>query len=99
MVAAFLGVLKAGGVYVPIDLTYPLERRAYQLKNVNARFILKQQNLVASLPEHTATIICLDSDWHFISDYPAINPNRPVTSEQLAYVIYTSGSTTSRLEG
>lgn len=93
MVIGFLGVLKAGGAYVPIDPAYPDQRRAYQLQDTQARLILTQQHLVNSLPQHAATVICLDSDWQTISSFSSANPTVPTTPDQLAYVIYTSGST------
>ncbi|MBM0743313.1 amino acid adenylation domain-containing protein [Phormidium sp. CLA17] len=93
MVIAYLGVLKAGGAYVPLDPEYPAERRAYQLRDVQARFILTQKSLVDSLPQHTASVISLDSDWQLISSFSAVNPDVCTTADHLAYVIYTSGST------
>jgi len=93
MVVGFLGVLKAGGAYVPIDPAYPPERRAYQLQDVQARFILTQQHLVDSLPPTVATILSLDTDRQLIASHHRTNPQVPVTADQLAYVIYTSGST------
>lgn len=93
MVIGFLGVLKAGGAYVPIDPTYPPQRRAYQLQDVQARFILTQHSLVSSLPQHSATVLRLDSDWQTITTFSDSNPDVAIASNQLAYVIYTSGST------
>jgi len=37
--------------------------------------------------------VCLDSDWHVISQEPATNLDSSITTKNLAYVIYTSGST------
>ena len=93
MVVGFLGILKAGGAYVPIDPAYPHERRAYQLQDSQAPIILTLERLVASLPEHNAQVVCLDSDWEVISQQSQENPLNVTTAENLAYVIYTSGST------
>jgi len=93
MVIAFLGVLKAGAAYVPLDPSYPHERRAYKLKDAQTRWILTQNHLVDSIPAHSATILCLDTNWQAIAPYSRENPALPTDGEQPAYVIYTSGST------
>ena len=63
MVIALLGVLKAGGVYVPLDPAYPKERLAFMLEDAQAPVLLTQERLVAGLPEHEARVVCLDSGW------------------------------------
>ncbi|MCC3512101.1 MAG: amino acid adenylation domain-containing protein [Oscillatoriales cyanobacterium] len=93
MVICFLGVMKAGAAYVPIDPAYPHERRAYKLRDAAVRFILIQQDLVKFLPEHNARVICPDTDWHDMAPYSTENLSLLTTPEHLAYVIYTSGST------
>jgi aspartate racemase len=93
MVVGFLGILKAGGAYVPLDPTYPHDRRAYKLQDSQAPVILTQERLVASLPEHNAQVVRLDTDWDVIAQYSEINPVSETAPENLAYVIYTSGST------
>ena len=45
MVIAILGVLKAGGVYVPVDLAYPAERVAFMLQDAAAPFLLTIESL------------------------------------------------------
>ncbi len=93
MIVGILGIIKAGGAYVPIDPAYPSERIAYMLKDSQLAVLLTQEKLVASLPEHQAQVICLDSDWEEISTESDLSPITSVTPENLAYVIYTSGST------
>ncbi len=93
MVICFLGVMKAGAAYVPIDPAYPHERRAYKLRDAAVRFILIQKHLVEFLPEHNARVICPDTDWHDMAQYSTENLPLLTTPEHLAYVIYTSGST------
>jgi amino acid adenylation domain-containing protein len=93
MIIGLLGILKAGGAYVPIDPAYPEERIAYMLDDSRLPVLLTQQKLVASLPEHQARVVCLDSDWEEISAQRELPLFTGVTPENLAYVIYTSGST------
>ena len=91
MVLAILAVLKAGGVYVPLDPATPTERLEFILKDSGAKVVLTQQNVVGSLPSTTATIICLDAPSSPCTGTYLVRPL--VQPENTAYIIYTSGST------
>ncbi|MFN6570003.1 non-ribosomal peptide synthetase [Dendronalium sp. ChiSLP03b] len=93
MAIGVLGVLKAGGTYVPLDTTYPKERIAFMLADAEVRVLLTQHSLLTSLPEHLASVICLDTDWQIINQQSTEKPTVAVTPANLAYIIYTSGST------
>lgn len=93
MVVAMLGVLKAGGAYLPLDATYPKERLAFMLADSNAVLILSVNSLKTRLPEFEQKIICLDTEWAKITGESSTNPTSAVTPENLACIIYTSGST------
>jgi amino acid adenylation domain-containing protein len=93
MVVALLGVLKAGGAYLPVDPTYPRERRAYMLEDSGAPVLLTLSHLAADLPEHTARVVLLDEDWPAIERHASTDVESSTTPDSLAYVIYTSGST------
>ncbi|MEO3752518.1 non-ribosomal peptide synthase/polyketide synthase [Streptomyces sp. B6B3] len=77
LVAAILGVVKAGGVYVPIDPGHPEERVAYVLADAEPVVVLDQA-------------WARDAD---LSGLPATGPEIAVRAENSAYVMYTSGST------
>ena len=93
MMIAFLGVLKTGAAYVPVDPTYPPERQAFMLADSEAPVVVTQEALAARLPESEATVVCIDRDWPEIADHPQAPPAREGDARSLAYVIYTSGST------
>ncbi|NEO98537.1 MAG: amino acid adenylation domain-containing protein [Symploca sp. SIO2E9] len=93
MVVGLLGILKAGGTYVPLDPSYPQERLSYILADSRVEVLLTQQSLLESLPEHQAKVVCLDTDWEAIEQHSQENLEAGVSSDNLAYVIYTSGST------
>src|SRR5258707_11719719 len=93
MVVGLLGVLKAGGAYIPLDPAYPKERLAFILTDTQAPVLLTQQQLVQELPPHQARVICLDSDWEVLAGESNENLQSRATADNLAYVIYTSGST------
>jgi amino acid adenylation domain-containing protein len=93
LVVGLLGILKAGGTYVPIDPQYPPERRAFMLQDSNSPIILTEQALAPDSDMPNTKVVLLDKDWPTISREPTSNPRVPVQPEDLAYVIYTSGST------
>ncbi|WP_193200007.1 non-ribosomal peptide synthetase, partial [Nostoc sp. MG11] len=90
---AILAILKAGGAYVPLDPSYPSDRLGFMLTDTQIPVLLTSQGLAASLPEHTAHSICLDTDWSLVADYTTTSVVTVVQPEHLGYVIYTSGST------
>jgi amino acid adenylation domain-containing protein len=88
-----LGTLQAGGAYVPLDPAYPKERLAFMLQDSGVGVLLTQEHLAASLPEHTARAVYLDTDWPAIATESTRSVDAPVRPANLAYVMYTSGST------
>lgn len=96
MVVGVLGALKAGAAYVPLDPNYPRERLQYMLEDAAPRVLLTHDRVQLALPDTSAHIISLDTDWSEIDRYPADNLaiGAPTSAaESLLYVIYTSGST------
>ncbi len=93
MVVGLWAILKAGGAYVPLDPAYPKERVAYILADAQAKVLIADPHLLASLPPHQATIVCLDRNQPEIDLQPCSNPITDSDPANLAYVIYTSGST------
>jgi amino acid adenylation domain-containing protein len=93
MVVAVLAVLKAGGLYVPLDPTHPRERSALVLEDARIGVLITQQSLLNDLPEVNIAVICLDRDRDAIERCNSTNPIIRIDSANLAYVIYTSGST------
>jgi amino acid adenylation domain-containing protein len=93
MVIGLLGILKAGGVYVPLDPSYPEKRLAFILGDTRAPVLVTQQKLIKELPGLSPASLCLDTDWKQIAGESTANLKVRVQPENLAYVIYTSGST------
>lgn len=93
LIVTLLAVVKAGGVYVALDATYPEERLTYMLNDTNVPIIITQESFVELLPSHQAEKIVLDRVQDEVDTYPANNPQHDITGESLAYVSYTSGST------
>ncbi|MEH2059373.1 MAG: non-ribosomal peptide synthase/polyketide synthase [Nostoc sp.] len=93
MVVGLLGILKAGGAYVPLDPEYPQDRLSFMLEDAQVSVLLTQQHLVEKLQNHQAQVVCLNTDWHFISQLNQDNLITEIQATNLVYVIYTSGST------
>ncbi|MDZ8032059.1 non-ribosomal peptide synthetase [Nostoc sp. DedSLP04] len=92
-IVGILGILKTGGAYLPLDPEYPTERLSFMLEDAQVKVILTQQQLVDSIPQHQAHLVCLDSDWEKVAQECESNLDNTATGENLAYIIYTSGST------
>ncbi|MFN0041076.1 MAG: amino acid adenylation domain-containing protein [Burkholderiales bacterium] len=95
MIVALLGILKAGGAYVPLDPEYPAERLAFMLQDSDARVLVTEETLKASLPPLPTgcDVLYLDRDAETIAAEPQDAPRSGVDLSHLAYAIYTSGST------
>ena len=95
MIVAILAILKAGGVYVPIDPSYPADRIAFMLEDTQAAVLLTQADLSKRLPQHQSKLILLDNICAQLNsiEKPELNCSNPVNALNLAYINYTSGST------
>ena len=93
MMVGLMGIIKAGGSYVPLDPEYPLERLAFMLEESKVAILLTDENLAEALPGSDAHVICLDAAEAGISTYPDTNPPNLSAPDNLAYVMFTSGST------
>jgi amino acid adenylation domain-containing protein len=93
MVVALLGILKAGGTYLPLDPLFPAERLAYMLEDSRAAVVVTQHSLVGTIATGQATVVRLDADWPLIAARADENLAWQTTAERLAYILYTSGST------
>ena len=87
-----LGILKAGGVYVPLDPDYPADRLAFILEDTKASVFITQTTLDTNWAISDQPIM-LDTDGAAIEAMPADASVVSIHPEQTAYMIYTSGST------
>ena len=93
MVVALLGVMKAGGAYLPLDPSYPPARLADMISDGGVELLLTGEEVAAWLPFHGAPVLCLESTGAEVAAQSEENPRVPVSPENLVYVIFTSGST------
>jgi len=93
MIVGLLGILKAGGCYVPLVPDNPKARLAHQLSITGAPVVITEEKLLDRLPEFSGEVVCLDRDRGLLEKEPSSNPHHVNHPEDLVYVIYTSGST------
>ncbi|GHE34702.1 non-ribosomal peptide synthetase [Streptomyces capitiformicae] len=91
LIWSLLGVLKAGGVHVPLDPDYPAERLRFMLENAGAALVVTQERWLGTLPQGVTTILVGKDD--ATTGLPDTDPTPQTTPDDLAYVLYTSGST------
>ena len=97
-VIAMLGILKAGGYYVPIDPHTPAERMAFMFADSKVSHVVTRPEFSEDLREFKGTLISFragaaDPTWDLVQSMDAAPAGSFHHPDQLAYMIYTSGST------
>ncbi len=97
LILGVLAILAAGGAYLPLDPSHPMERLAYTLADAGAPILLAEESLHERLPAGAARVVGLHALASLAGGPEAageVPPPLPhVDPGDLAYVIYTSGST------
>ncbi|MGB3469107.1 MAG: amino acid adenylation domain-containing protein, partial [Cyclobacteriaceae bacterium] len=100
MIVSIMGVLHAGGCYLPIDKESPEERIRYYLDDSNCKLLLSSSELLteiellkeANAGKLSVQLMLVDELEHDTANVPE-NPENAITSDKLCYIIYTSGTT------
>jgi amino acid adenylation domain-containing protein len=87
-VAAFLGVLMAGGMYVPLAADLPAERVRVLVEDSGVAVVLAHTATAGTLPPGTPVVSLDTTEFE-----PRPRPRVTIGPDQAAYLIYTSGST------
>ncbi|OSC19486.1 non-ribosomal peptide synthetase, partial [Mycobacterium vulneris] len=95
LVVAWWAVLKAGGVYVPVDPTHPVDRIAAVLDAVGAVCVLtcSADTLAGTGARRVLRIDGLDLTGYPVDPITDADRLAPLGVDNSAYVIFTSGST------
>ncbi len=91
MLRGMLGILKAGGAFVPLDPDLPASRLRWLAADAGLRWVITTSALAAAFQEHVPQVLVVEHA-RCADDLPTSNPVPP-DSANLAYVLYTSGST------
>jgi amino acid adenylation domain-containing protein len=90
-IVTLLAILKAGGVFVPLDEQQPVERQQYIVDDARIAVVLTHTRF-KEVPE-AARVVYLDLEQEKIAAQSTANLAGVAQPANLAYVIYTSGST------
>jgi amino acid adenylation domain-containing protein len=93
MVVAVLGVLKAGGAYLPLDPTYPSSRLELMVEESGAGVVVTTQEGLSGRVPWLGKAVCLDRGGLFNQPSKDAAVVSAVEGANLSYVIFTSGST------
>lgn len=91
MIVAILGVMKAGGVYIPIDPNFPEDRINYMLETSSASILLISEKLKDKV--NYKNKVSIDLENKDIYNLPNKNLENINKLSDLLYIIFTSGST------
>ncbi|MES2703280.1 MAG: amino acid adenylation domain-containing protein [Bacteroidota bacterium] len=88
---SLLAIMKAGAVYLPVDLEYPDSRIEYVITNSAAKFVITEHRFRGRFA--TAKELFIEDAVTAMTKLPATDPEVAVTGNDLVYILYTSGST------
>jgi amino acid adenylation domain-containing protein len=92
MLVALYAIMKTGGVYLPLDPQFPLNRINYMLEDSEAA-ILVTSNVYKGRYDSKAEELVVEDLWPALVNFDDVNPSVDVKGEDLVYLLYTSGST------
>jgi len=91
-IVAMYAILKAGGAFLNIDPTYPLDRTQYYIETSKSQYVLTQRDLKETVKE-IPNCIEIDLENNPIYNSNTEKPKVKINKEDLSYIIFTSGST------
>ena len=103
LVITLLAILKAGGVYIPLDPIYPDEKLIFMLRDSSAPILITDELIAKNMdsvtidlkfPDYGGKVVTIESLLSKYSEEKTYDiPHVNISSENGAYLIYTSGST------
>jgi aspartate racemase len=94
LIIGLLAILKAGGLYVPLDPATPQERLSFMLRDTQVSLLLCDEALRHTFAgEASVQVVSLQQALTEAERESSLNPQPAVSAQNLAYVMYTSGST------
>ncbi|MFZ1289534.1 MAG: amino acid adenylation domain-containing protein [Melioribacteraceae bacterium] len=88
-IAAIIGVLKSGGTFVPLDITYPYERLKFIIEDAKINYIITIGDFIESKLPKVKEILNLNEIELSSNEN---NPKCKIFDNNSAYIIYTSGT-------
>lgn len=92
LIAAIIGILKAGCTFLPIDPDFPKERIKFMIEDSKSRLLLTQKDLI-NHDFFSGEVIELEDSSLYEGNSLNIDIDSSISPKSLGYVLYTSGST------
>lgn len=92
-IVAILSIIKAGGCYVPIDPSFPIERIRGIIKDAHLPVLITQTGIIELPTTDNVNLINIDTLEKVLRNPNPNNPSLSFDENDQIYVIYTSGST------
>jgi len=93
MVAALIGILKAGCAYTPLDPSYPSERTIFMAQDAKLALVITESGLIDMFAESQIALALMDDLFERERGNDDSSSHPEIDAMNLAYIIYTSGST------
>jgi non-ribosomal peptide synthetase component F len=87
LIIALLGILKAGGGFVPVDPSYPDKRIRFMLEDAGVQLVLTRSDCVKHLSEQAADLIVLDRVSSDIATKSETTPHSTVSPDNVVYLL------------
>ena len=96
LIISLLAIWKVGGVYLPLDPSYPAERLNFMIEDSSAQYVITKEDHIENLQSSKVDLITIDTIDRASIDSDVLDPFSRIQhldGSDAAYVIYTSGST------
>jgi amino acid adenylation domain-containing protein/non-ribosomal peptide synthase protein (TIGR01720 family) len=93
LIISILGILKAGGCYLPIDADLPAHRINFVVSDSQCEFLISGDETIDRLDKHSLAAEILNIDEPGLLDTQASGSVYMNSPENLVYILYTSGTT------
>ncbi|HZI13113.1 MAG TPA: amino acid adenylation domain-containing protein [Myxococcus sp.] len=93
LVVTLLAILKAGGVYVPLDAAYPRERLDSMVAQARPLLLVTSREVASRLGRLGVPEVVLEDVSAALGSLPTHAPDSGVGPDNLAYIDFTSGTT------
>lgn len=90
-IISILGIMKAGGVYIPIDFELPLNRKSFIFNDTNLKLLITETSFIFDLDFYNGTMFSIDVELDTTREFDY--QKTMISPQDSAYIIYTSGST------
>ena len=93
LLPVIFGIMKSGGVYVPLSVHNPAARTSTIIANSGMKVLMSRSTFITSLTAEDCQVVDLETSLADIKAYTTKTKFERPTGNDLAYIIYTSGST------